>query len=239
MTRKELAQKLGEHLLVLPLYKGAPSFAYQVGDYIVDREGIIRDEGGQAVELEELLSQEQEEESTLLQTDTEAALEVELPLEGYQGRSLRNLVRIIYSKQPLLKKALELEEDLVDEETLTALDQEPMNTREHFQNALNGRQCPGITFDFEKETITFKLGPGGEDPEKVEAATKLMALLNKTVRRQKRNVSAKIKPADNEKYAFRTWLLRLGMIGDDYKTARRVLLENLSGNAAFRQQEAV
>ena len=235
MTRKELAQKLGEHLLVLPLYKGAPSFAYQVGDYIVDREGIIRDEGGQAVELEELLSPEQEEESIL----TDTTLEVELPLEGYGGRTLRNLLRILYSKQPLIKKALGLEEDLVAEEIITALDQEPMNTLEHFQNALTGRQCPGITFDFEKETITFKLGPGGEDPEKVEAATKLLALLNKTVRRQKRNVSAQVKPADNEKYAFRTWLLRLGMIGDDYKTARRVLLENLSGNAAFRQQEAV
>ena len=41
-------------------------------------------------------------------------------------------------------------------------------------------------------------------------------------------------PVENEKYAMRTWLLRLGMIGPEYKGCRKVLLENLSGNGAFR-----
>ena len=40
--------------------------------------------------------------------------------------------------------------------------------------------------------------------------------------------------SDNEKYAFRCFLLRLGMIGADYKAARRVLLRNLTGSSAFR-----
>ena len=39
---------------------------------------------------------------------------------------------------------------------------------------------------------------------------------------------------DNEKYAFRCFLLRLGFIGSEYKEARKILLKNLSGNAAFR-----
>ena len=38
----------------------------------------------------------------------------------------------------------------------------------------------------------------------------------------------------NEKYTFRTWLLRLGMIGDEFKTARTFLLEKLEGNIAWR-----
>ena len=41
-------------------------------------------------------------------------------------------------------------------------------------------------------------------------------------------------PSDNEKYAFRCFLLRLGMIGEDYKAARKVLLRNLTGSSAFR-----
>ena len=38
----------------------------------------------------------------------------------------------------------------------------------------------------------------------------------------------------NEKYTFRTWLLRLGLIGNEFKTARQHLLKNLDGNIAWR-----
>lgn len=50
---------------------------------------------------------------------------------------------------------------------------------------------------------------------------------------QKR-ITAKEKPVDNDKYAFRCFLLRLGFIGDDYKTERKILLRNLSGSSAFK-----
>lgn len=40
--------------------------------------------------------------------------------------------------------------------------------------------------------------------------------------------------SDNEKYTFRTWLLRLGLIGDEFKTARHHLLKNLDGNIAWK-----
>ena len=50
---------------------------------------------------------------------------------------------------------------------------------------------------------------------------------------QKR-ITAKEKPVDNDKYAFRCFLLRLGFIGEDYKTERKILLRNLSGSLAFK-----
>lgn len=40
--------------------------------------------------------------------------------------------------------------------------------------------------------------------------------------------------SDNEKYAFRCFLLRIGMIGTEFKSARKVLLRNLTGSSAFR-----
>ena len=252
MTRKELVHKLAEHLGVRPVYLAAPSFAYQVGDYTVDRQGNILDRQGQVMELDALLAGGKEEpvletvteqETIEAGTEQETAepinLEIGLPLEGYQGQTLRNLLNIIYSKQPLIKKALDLDTDLVSKEVINALDQQPMTTLEHFQKALADKNCPGIDFNFDKETITFKLGQGGDDPEKVEATTQLLGLVNLNARRSKQNISAKVKATDNEKYTFRTWLLRLGMIGDDYKLARRVLLQNLSGNSAFRRTEAV
>lgn len=43
---------------------------------------------------------------------------------------------------------------------------------------------------------------------------------------------------DNDKYAFRTFLIRIGMNGDRYKVARKILLRNLTGSAAFRNGTA-
>ena len=49
-----------------------------------------------------------------------------------------------------------------------------------------------------------------------------------------RTANAKKTETTNEKYTFRTWLLRMGMIGEEFDTARMFLLENLSGDIAFR-----
>ena len=47
--------------------------------------------------------------------------------------------------------------------------------------------------------------------------------------------SAKPQQQDNEKYALRCWLLRLGFIGEEFKTAREILLKNMMGNSAWRK----
>lgn len=47
--------------------------------------------------------------------------------------------------------------------------------------------------------------------------------------------SPKPQQTDNEKYAFRCWMLRLGFIGDEFMTAREILLKNMDGNTAWRQ----
>ena len=52
--------------------------------------------------------------------------------------------------------------------------------------------------------------------------------------------SASPKPQQNEnpKYAMRTWLLRLGFIGEEFKTAREILTKRLAGDTAFRNGRA-
>lgn len=49
-----------------------------------------------------------------------------------------------------------------------------------------------------------------------------------------KRINYKPDTSDNEKYAFRCFLLRIGMIGSDYKADRKVLLRNLTGSSAFR-----
>ena len=72
-----------------------------------------------------------------------------------------------------------------------------------------------------------------EDFEEITAYTNFLAALCRMSREQKR-ITAKEKAVDNEKYAFRCFLLRLGFIGAEYKKDRKILLKNLTGSSAFK-----
>ncbi len=227
MDRKAMVKILGEHFGVKPKYLGVPSFQYQIETpketYIIDREGKIMTSLGAEVEFEELLAGPEVSEETI-------GYELEIPMDGHSGRTLRNIVNMIYSRQPLIKKALGIEENIVEEDFVIKINEADINSVDSFERALNKIEeggHPGIEFDFQEKSITFK-------HTGTEAATWLFALINKNAKAQSRAL-AKVKPTDNEKYTFRTWLTRLGMIGDEYKEIRRELLQNLSGNSAFRK----
>ena len=74
---------------------------------------------------------------------------------------------------------------------------------------------------------------GTPTPEELKAYDTFICKLCEMARNQKR-VSAKEKEVDNEKYAFRCFLLRLGFIGAEFKTERKILLRNLAGSSAFK-----
>ena len=59
-----------------------------------------------------------------------------------------------------------------------------------------------------------------------------------TSRYAKKSASPKPQQNENPKYAMRTWLLRLGFIGEEFETARDILTRRLSGDAAFRNGRA-
>lgn len=85
----------------------------------------------------------------------------------------------------------------------------------------------------EDDKLSFPWFTTETDPDEVRAYTHFITALCEMARNQKR-VTAKEKETDNDKYAFRCFLLRLGFIGTDYKTERKILLRNLSGSSAFR-----
>ena len=71
------------------------------------------------------------------------------------------------------------------------------------------------------------------DADAVKAYTHFISALCEMSKNAKR-VTVTEKPVDNEKYAFRCFLLRLGFIGSEYKGERKILLKNLSGSSAFK-----
>ena len=70
-----------------------------------------------------------------------------------------------------------------------------------------------------------------------DAYTRLVSALYHMAKNQKR-VTAKERDNDNEKFTMRLFLVRLGFIGDEYKTARRILLQNLTGNGSWKSGHA-
>lgn len=87
-----------------------------------------------------------------------------------------------------------------------------------------------------EEKINFTWFPYTADGDEIAAYTQFISRLCDMARDAKR-VSSKPTETDNDKYAFRCFLLRLGFIGKEYKTARKILLRNLTGNSAFRYGE--
>ena len=83
------------------------------------------------------------------------------------------------------------------------------------------------------DRITFAWLHGTITDETAKAYAEFISKLCQMARTQKR-VTAKEKIVDNEKYAFRCFLLRLGMIGSAYKESRKILLQNLTGSSAFK-----
>ncbi len=82
-------------------------------------------------------------------------------------------------------------------------------------------------------TLRFPWFHTDASPDEVHAYAVFISRLCTTAKEQKR-VTAVERGVENEKYAFRCFLLKLGFIGDEYKAARKVLLARLEGDSAFR-----
>jgi hypothetical protein len=238
MERKEIIKALGEHFGVEPKYMGAPSFAYEIASaeetYTVDREGKVITSAGNDVEFESIINGKVGEEKP---TETEiSSFKVAIPMDGHTGITLRNLVNMVYSKQTLIKKSLGISVSIIEDDFCKGINKAKIETLEDFKltiENIGAESCPGIGFDFFDKTIRFKFLDDNASSEKIKAYTQFAELLSHSAKSLKR-VSAKAKDTDNDKFTFRVFLIRLGMVGDEYKTARKILLENLEGNSAFK-----
>lgn len=166
-------------------------------------------------------------------------LVISLPMDGHTAQSLRNFLNLMYSRGPLLNKALGTS-FAVDGNLLEELDQMEIPTADEMVNRLETyRQqtgCTGMTglrVTREKVSLVF---PGTTDGSRVNAYTQLCTAMNRMTITQKRIQAKKVDDA-NEKYALRIWLIRLGLNGSEHKELRRLLMKNLSGHAAFRTPE--
>ena len=224
--RKALVKAIEEITECTAQYLGAPTFAYQVDYFTIEKDGTLEfDDRADSEEIENLLEQlaqrgfegtaaEMPAETPDMAVETEAeelsaesetarhsenmGLTVAIPLDS---AAVGNLTRLLDAKGNLIKKALGVDDLKIE------------------LNENDGT----VSFPWFSEVT----------PDEVKAYTHFISALCELSKNAKR-VTAKEKEVDNEKYAFRCFLLRLGFIGTEYKAERKILLRNLRGSAAFK-----
>lgn len=205
--RPKLAQEIGNILGTAPHYERVPSCAYDIAGYRLDKERVLHIPDGVAEEtVEDLILQLRE---CGFQDDAEVTEEVPVQQEK---------LTIAIPRESLTDTALEnLQKIIVNKQTL-------------FQRTF---RTDSTEIEITEEKINFTWFPYTTDSDEIAAYTQFISRLCDMARDAKR-VSSKPTETDNDKYAFRCFLLRLGFIGKEYKTARKILLRNLTGNSAFR-----
>ena len=205
--RPKLAKEIGKILGTAPHYERVPSCAYDIAGYRLDKEGVLHIPEGVAVEMVEHLIRQLWEHG--FQDDMEITEEV--PVQ-------QDKLTIAILKESLTDTALENLQKII------------ANKQMLFQRAF---RTDNTEIEITEEKINFTWFSYTADGDVIVAYTQFISRLCDMARDAKR-VSSKPTETDNDKYAFRCFLLRLGFIGKEYKTARKILLRNLMGNSAFR-----
>ncbi len=237
MERKEIIKILSEYFETNSKYLGAPSFAYEIeikGEiFTVGRYGNITTHDGRELKLDEIVNEKQER----IINESVENLELSIPMNGHTGETLKNIVNMLSSKQHLIMKSLKMDGPLMDETFAEDLNNKKVDTVEDFKIVfveLGKERCSGLTFDFKNGIYTYNILVETLDNEKIKAFAELATHIDENAKNQKRT-SYKPVQDDNPKYAFRTWLIRLGLKGKEYKDIRKFLLQELEGNGAFRK----
>ena len=204
--RKRLVKTLSNWLGEDAHYCGAPTFAYEIDRFTVEKDGSLSFSDLLNSEVvERLLQHIYDEGFDIDQSHTEDEDEpcgvcVSMPKSQFTYTSLENLKALIAAKGNLIRKALSIDD---------------------------------LPLEITDTKVSFPWFPATPTPEELKAYDTFICKLCEMARNQSR-VNSSEKPIENEKYAFRCFLLRLGFIGDEYKAARKILLKNLSGSSAFR-----
>lgn len=254
--RKALVEAISQELNAQIKYLGAPSFAYEVGGYHIDKNGVVTgpdnhdleadlqglhgfkaaareyDEpetyesgqyGGEDIPAFENLRMDGCEELGLGRTRREN-------WQGENGMQANDCESDEAEPEESDQLVIEMPLEGFTEESITNLKKLVTSKANLIKKAIGADTLPIERTETSLKFPWFKFPASGDE---VSAYSRFIGGLCAAAKEQKR-VIAREKDVDNEKFAFRVFLIRLGFVGDEYKSARKILLRNLSGNSAFR-----
>ena len=231
--RKAMVGIISKVLNTKPAYCGAPSFSYKIGAFEITKDGGLcfddaTDEATvarvrTALREEGFMSEDGEDEASCADTGADEPIQTETAAEPAPTEEA-----IAEPDEDSL--SISLPRSLFTETALQNLDALLRSKGRLIRHAFDIREA---IYTLTDDRITFAWLHGSITDETAKAYAEFISKLCLMARTQKR-VTAKEKIVDNEKYAFRCFLLRLGMIGSAYKESRKILLQNLTGSSAFK-----
>lgn len=208
-SRKAMVTAIEKEIGGKARYLGVPSCTYEIGNYTVGRNGEL--EFGDFDDLDEVAPII---DACVMATGI-------TPAEWEENRNTEET-----ETEDLVELTVTIPFTKVNVENLTSLLEAKGNL---IKDALG---IADLRFEMNEDSISFPWF-SKTTPEEAMTYTKFIAAICEMTMKQKR-ITAKPKENENEKYAFRCFLLRLGFIGDEYKADRKLLLSKLSGSSAFK-----
>ena len=210
--RKRLVTTLSTLTGVKAKYLEMPSMAYEVGDFTIDKNGNL--------ELSDKVNSEEiERVAGHLASEGFIAEEEISVTEGRQTADSEEFgLTVSMLRSNFSEGALENLQALVEAKG------------ELIRHALDVEDLP---IEISEDEVSFPWFEELPTPEEVKAYNHFISALSQMAINQKR-ITVKEKEVENEKYAFRCFLLRLGFIGKEYKDERKILLRNLTGSSSFK-----
>ena len=185
--------------------------------------------------------------------NSQCGIHIHVDASRYTPQTLRNLVNIIASKEDILYKALRIDParmrwcQKTNERLIEAINRRKPQTMEALKDIwyagstrgrdehYNDTRYHGLNLHsvFTKGTVELRLFNSTTHAGEIKAYIQFCLAVSHQALTQKK-ASARKTVTDNEKYAFRCWMLRLGLSGDEFKTCRLHFLKHLEGNSAWR-----
>lgn len=191
-------------------------------------------------------------------SELQCGIHIHIGANGHTPSTLKNLVNLMAAKEDLIYKSLEIDParvrwcKKVNEDLIQTINKKKPKTLEQladiwysgygFENRdrhYHTSRYHGLNLHstFTKGTIEFRLFNGTLHAGKIRSYIVFCLAISHQALTQK-SASARRTHTDNEKYTFRCWLLRLGLIGEEFKNCRMHLMKSLDGNAAWRNPNA-
>ena len=248
--RKALAKALADKLGTTAKYMGPPTFGYQVGDYIVDRDGNIEGEDFEALrdflqsigcfpeEETEPAGEQTEPETETPDSGAQDQVSISVPADDLTPTQMKNLIFTLFTKQYLIGKMTGGDLLNIPDNLIARLMENTPETMEDFKALLDAAKEDGLTgFEFAEGKVTLTYAAHQDEPERNMLYAMLTARILKAAKEATRVFPERQEP-ENEKYFARAWLLRIGYGGTDSKAERNLLLKHLKGHSAFPNDEA-
>ena len=248
--RKALVKALADKLGTTAKYMGPPTFGYQVGDYIVDRNGNIEGEDFEALrdflqsigcfpeEETEPAGEQTEPETETPDSGAQDQVSISVPADDLTPTQMKNLIFTLFTKQYLIGKMTGGDLLNIPDNLIARLMENTPETMEDFKALLDAAKEDGLTgFEFAEGKVTLTYAAHQDEPERNMLYAMLTARILKAAKEATRVFPERQEP-ENEKYFARAWLLRIGYNGADSKAERNLLLKHLKGHSAFPNDEA-